>query len=309
MKYEVFTNVFKINNIMSKTIKFMLVLFLFLGSYANAQFIIAGQHVVNDYYYKYTPDSTVISIPGNNLGYDSLDINNDGIMDFQFALLAPNGPDGPLGENEDYCTIRGLNNNKVAFGTYDTCFNCGNGYANSYIMAKVFRYNDTINSKANWDSLVYLNYYFRLGLGACQGPGDSSSFNCGSLSWSDTTYIGVRIQIGSTFEYGWIKIVGENFSSNSTLTMGEFACEKGNVGIEQLSSQQVTIYPNPAKNRLQVIAGRDNVLLTRIYDLQGKEMICTKGKEIDVSNLKEGIYFARIKTSEGIFAKKIIIQR
>jgi len=82
------------------------------------------------------------------------------------------------------------------------------------------------------------------------------------------------------------------------------------VGIADFSNkQETTIYPNPANNRVQVISGNNKLILISIYDMLGKEMIRTKEKEIDVSNLQEGIYFARVKTSEGILSKKIIIQR
>ncbi len=95
--------------------------------------------------------------------------------------------------------------------------------------------------------------------------------------------------------------------------MGSFACENNATGIKQLTTttnrEQVSVYPNPANNRLQVISGSARIILISIFDLQGKEMIKTKEKEIDISNLQEGFYFAHVKTSEGIFTKKIIIQR
>ena len=123
----------------------------------------------------------------------------------------------------------------------------------------------------------------------------------------------MRVQASASYKYGWIKIVGTSFILwvSTTLTMGTFACENGGVDIEQLSSksEQVTIYPNPARNRLQVTSGSNKIILISIYNMQGLEMISTTEKEIDVSNLQEGVYFARVKTSEGMLAKKIIIQR
>ncbi len=277
-----------------KTKKFIFILFAFWGTYANAQYIIAGQHSVNDYYYKFMPDSIVINIPAySNLHphYYSLDVNNDGINDFQFVLLPPGTA---LGVQLYYCTIRALNNNNVALRNYDSCFG----------MAYTFHYYDTINSNANWDSLVYLSYYASFGSSICDSP-----------DWPDTAYIGLRVQKGTTYEYGWIKIVGIIFNSRypTTLTMGSFACENNATGIKQLTTttngEQVSVYPNPANNRLMLISGSAKIILTSIFDLQGKEMIKTKEKEIDISNLQEGFYFARVKTSEGIFTKKIIIQR
>ncbi len=173
-------------------------------------------------------------------------------------------------------------------------------------MAYAFHYHDTINSNANWDSLVYLSY-----------DAEEGGYACGSPDWYDTAYpyIGLRVKKGPTYEYGWIKIVGIIFNPlyYTTLTIGSFACEINATGIKQLTTttngEQVSVYPNPANNRLQVISGSSKIILISIFDLQGKEMIKTKEKEIDISNLQEGFYFARVKTSEGIFTKKIIIQR
>jgi len=295
------------NNIM-KTIKYLYVLFVFCGSYANAQYIIAGQHSSNDYYFKFTPDSNVISIPAYEstfyIHYYLLDVNNDGIMDFKFALYAPGSG---MGAQLDFCTISGLNNNKVALGNYDTCFNYGNGYVERHGMAYAFHYNDTISFNANWDSLVYLSYAHQLGT-----PSDSQYFSCGTPNWSNTAYIGLRVKVDSLNEYGWIKIVGTTFTPyhSTTLTMGTFACENIGVGIKQPTSKNewITVYPNPANNRIQVISGSSKIILISIYDMLGKEMINATEKEIDVSNLQEGIYFMQIKTSEGIATKKIIIQ-
>jgi len=83
------------------------------------------------------------------------------------------------------------------------------------------------------------------------------------------------------------------------------------IGTEQSSigSEQISVYPNPAKNRIQVSSGGHKIILISIYDMLGKEMISTTEKEIDVSKLPEGVYFMQVKTSEGLFTKKVIIQR
>jgi len=287
--------------------KLFIILFLLCAFYTNAQYIIAGQHNANDYYYKYTPDSIVINIPTYQYypHLFSLDVNNDGIMDFQFALLAPGTA---LGADEDYCTIRGLNNNKVALAHYDTCFNYVGAYRSRYGMAYKFNYNDTINANANWDSLVYLNYYFYWAMSS-----DSSGYNCGYAYGTDTAYIGVRIQLDSLYEYGWIKIVGISFNNYypTTLTMGTFACEDVGVGIKPLTNnnKEITVYPNPANDRINVTSGSGKIILICICNMLGKEMISTTEKEIDVSNLPEGVYFMLVKTSESLFTKKVIIQR
>jgi hypothetical protein len=70
---------------------------------------------------------------------------------------------------------------------------------------------------------------------------------------------------------------------------------------------QVTVYPNPAQNSLQVtLAGNNKILEINLFDLLGKEVLTPKEKVIDVSNFKNGIYFMQVKTSDKIYTTKFI---
>ncbi len=283
-----------------KNIKYLYVLFVFCCSYANAQYIIAGQHSANDYYYKYTPD-TVIKFynPSTYL----IDLNNDGVKDFKFTVLPYNDL---LGATAYYCNVSGLNNNKVALAYFDSCFY--KHYVSQYIIEIVqsFNYNDTININANWDSLVYIEDVY---------SSSQMGIQCFD-SFTDSAYIGLKVFMGTQPVYGWIKIIStshgvDTIGFSTYLTLGAFACENYGVGIKPLTNNNegITVYPNPANNRIQVTSGSHKIILISIYDMLGKEMINTTEKEIDVSNLQVGIYFMQVKTSEGIFTKKVIIQR
>lgn len=93
----------------------------------------------------------------------------------------------------------------------------------------------------------------------------------------------------------------------------------GNIeeGIEELSSNDFKIYPNPAKNNLQLIINNEHLNINftdiQIYDLTGKMVTNSpfeKGdRGIDISYLNEGIYFLKIKTKQASFSKKLIIKR
>ena len=227
-----------------KTIKYIFILPLFLGFYtqAHCQMIIAGQHSSSDYYYKFIPDTIAINIPGNtgNTDYYSFDINNDGVKDFKFALQAPTTA---MGANSSFCSIIAMNNNKVALASYDSCFdNSGTLYIAKYGVAHAFKYNDTINSNLSWDSLVYLTY----GFSHFSNPG----YSCGASYSPDTAYIGVRVMVNSSYEYGWIRIVSMTFNPTNptTLKMGALACENNSAGINEAlnNNYSVKIYPNPA---------------------------------------------------------------
>jgi hypothetical protein len=73
-----------------------------------------------------------------------------------------------------------------------------------------------------------------------------------------------------------------------------------------LNNEQLTIYPNPANNKVYVEA--KEIIEVKLFDLLGKEIISAKEKEIDVSNLNEGVYFIQVKSKENIYTQKIIVQ-
>ncbi len=76
--------------------------------------------------------------------------------------------------------------------------------------------------------------------------------------------------------------------------------------------KNITIFPNPAKNMVTIIAGDNNMEQISIVDITGKIIITKKTKQeqisIDVSNLSKGIYLIKIKTTIGLAVNKLIIE-
>lgn len=70
-------------------------------------------------------------------------------------------------------------------------------------------------------------------------------------------------------------------------------------------NQLISIYPNPAKSEIN-INGTVDIQSVRILDLQGKELIQTKGNKIVVSGLSSGVYLIEVSTPNGIGAKKFV---
>lgn len=95
--------------------------------------------------------------------------------------------------------------------------------------------------------------------------------------------------------------------------------QSGNTGINELSQNGFSIYPNPAKDELFFNCNIENEgnLNIIIYDIVGNEVlrdniVLTKSEnktKIDISNLKQGIYFVKVKSEKGFDVQKIIINR
>jgi hypothetical protein len=77
-------------------------------------------------------------------------------------------------------------------------------------------------------------------------------------------------------------------------------------------SKTVNVYPNPAKDILNIDVTNNKISTIQICDLTGKNVLrkksLTKGaNEINVSTLETGVYILRIKSIDGIYTEKIMI--
>ena len=105
---------------------------------------------------------------------------------------------------------------------------------------------------------------------------NSYSWNTGNNSWDKTEV--------STYYY----------SLNSTNNPSLFGTD-------------LVIYPNPVSTELQISGSNVNSNIS-ILDISGKTILTQKnvGKTIDVSSLKEGIYFLQLTNSTGTANYKFI---
>ncbi|MDF1570281.1 MAG: T9SS type A sorting domain-containing protein [Bacteroidales bacterium] len=82
----------------------------------------------------------------------------------------------------------------------------------------------------------------------------------------------------------------------------------------------LSIYPNPATDQLKVEFTTENAMVPeiRIYDLTGKmvrrfdEEITLDSKvfkaDLDISDLKSGIYFVKVIQGERVWSEKLLVQ-
>lgn len=89
----------------------------------------------------------------------------------------------------------------------------------------------------------------------------------------------------------------------------------GLVGMEEIESKEINIYPNPSQDNIQ-IENKSQVNITNItiIDMLGKEvkdlaLSNSNIQTIDVSELKDGIYFVNfIDSDKRVVSKKIVIE-
>ena len=91
-----------------------------------------------------------------------------------------------------------------------------------------------------------------------------------------------------------------------------FSYSIGNCSTSVLSKQNenifVNFYPNPAKDYISVsLPGDIDNYLISLVNVLGQRVLQTHSKNIDITNIKNGIYFLNIKTSNHEINKKLIV--
>jgi len=79
--------------------------------------------------------------------------------------------------------------------------------------------------------------------------------------------------------------------------------------LEQLFGSPITIYPNPSSAHIKVKVGIETLFQITIRDVGGKlinSQVCQSDEEIDIRNLKPGIYFITVKIGDSMYTEKFI---
>lgn len=99
-----------------------------------------------------------------------------------------------------------------------------------------------------------------------------------------------------------------NWHKDPTATYVETQAECDVLDTEDFKETRFSVYPNPTSKFLNFETNSDvKIIQTTIINITGKVVHTSKSKrQIDVSNLNNGIYFLKIKTNQGITIKKFI---
>ncbi len=86
-------------------------------------------------------------------------------------------------------------------------------------------------------------------------------------------------------------------------------------GINEFSlNNNISIHPNPAHEFVLIQNKGSKIESIAIFDIRGKLLMTpplqetTDGQSINVSRLKQGVYFIKVTTKNGIATKKILIE-
>ena len=100
--------------------------------------------------------------------------------------------------------------------------------------------------------------------------------------------------------------------NNTDIANTTYACDYFTLGIEEVITDNISakVYPNPVSNDLNIECG-EKIESLDIYDALGRKVISKentpKSTAIDVSNLDNGIYILKLRTSKGSGEYKIVV--
>lgn len=122
-------------------------------------------------------------------------------------------------------------------------------------------------------------------------------------------------------------VIGGSFTANVSGKLGSAviarktnyqAMQAPNTGFQAIAGDDLAIYPNPARNRTSVILpGFDDEQQVEITVLNLNGQVVWKNKrvasgseriDLDVSGFNAGVYLVSVKTREGHFAKKLMVE-
>ena len=66
----------------------------------------------------------------------------------------------------------------------------------------------------------------------------------------------------------------------------------------------ISVYPNPAKDQLFVMA--ENLQMVEVYNVFGQQVMTSMESILNLTELTEGVYFVRVVCEGGMFTKRIV---
>ena len=281
-----------------KNISAFIVTAMLFSASANAQIV----------YTDVNPDVTI----NTNGGVYALDLNNDGIADFNitytttlyYSLTNLLIRITPLGANE-------VGNDT----TYPSAL-----LQNSQIDSSSFTWKNNVNQNLiakNWRSFP-------------TAPPRFFVIYSGNWNGASNKYIPLQLDVSSQKYYGWVRLdvatgavsfTVKDYAYNSIPDQSILAGETGTTGINENSlASSINLFPNPAKNHLTIsLSSNNKIVEVTITNITGKTIYTTTADdpdnyrdnkiEVNTNEFAEGIYVVQIQTAGFIGTKKLVVKK
>jgi len=294
---------------MGKKIVYIILCLSFLiilskGSFA--QYIIAGQHGVNDVYTDVVPDDSLQAWLSPFGMEDSLklDIDHDGHYDFKISV---NGFLAMGGEGEG-CDIAHQYTNEFIDTHYDSTYHGPSGWAYCSV-PNIYNNGDTINSR--------LRFAGTGGTFSGYGAGGFMYVNVHDWDTIGDHYVAIKMIVPNDTLYGWIRV---NVNASYKIKIKDYACNR-NPNTIYLPLAETILYPNPASTEMQIVFNSFEPQTITIYTIQGallNTIYVDSGSDtyyypnkytytLDTGIMDIGMYLMKIESAKETIVKKFIV--
>jgi PKD repeat protein len=155
----------------------------------------------------------------------------------------------------------------------------------------------------------YTQVFYKSGSGLATGPTQTTPFIPDSTQWKNAS---VSLSAYATEQYVQIKLVNITDGGNNlyidNINVGELATSI----TENDKALEFSVYPNPAKNRLEIElnVSSENTVFTLI-NMLGKEVLksefMSNNQTIDLRDISTGVYIVRLEQNNAVSEKKVVV--
>lgn len=111
------------------------------------------------------------------------------------------------------------------------------------------------------------------------------------------------------FQYGFI-VFGLPANPANEASLGSVVFKSNALSLDEFSASNFQTYPNPAQDSWNIKTNNIKISSVQVYDILGKAVISLTPNfnevTINATNLKSGLYFAKVETEAGINTVKLI---
>jgi OOP family OmpA-OmpF porin len=262
----------------------------------------------SDYYNSCGDSTSFVSIPKNYFGYQFARTgdayiglalytpfeNQDGGREYAEIKLNQELDSGKKYNLKYYISM--ANNSRYSITKFDAHFSNDSLFSSSFVAMNILvtpqvQYNGRINDTLNWTEIS--GSFIATGLENFLTIGN---FHDGALCDSATAQIPGLVNCCAAYYY-----IDDVSLTEDTIT-----------GINEINTIDLTIYPNPSNNIVQ-ISSQEILLEVNVVDIRQKTIITLKPNKskahIDVSQMEDGIYIVQCKFKNGdVLYKKMLVQ-
>lgn len=139
-----------------------------------------------------------------------------------------------------------------------------------------------------------------------QGYSDITQSSSYTQIFAPISYIN-STDVPTSIIIGFVSSAGVIANDNSSLYVDDVNFVTLGINDVPMANASVKVYPNPAKNVLELNARENGVLVWEAYSMQGQQVASRSfsGKaSVDISSLSAGIYTYRISDNEGMLVQQ-----